>query len=90
MHIEAVERQQTTEDRVVERIVRIIKEQSLSPGERLPGEHDLVEQFKVSRPVLRETLARVRAIRNRAPNAAAEAMQEHLQAVLDHLVREAP
>ncbi len=62
MQIEAIERQQTTADLVVERIARVIKEQKLSAGERLPGEHELVEQLKVSRPVLREALARLQSM----------------------------
>lgn len=61
MQIEAIERQ-TTADLVVERIARVIKEQNLSAGERLPGEHELVEQLKVSRPVLREALARLQSM----------------------------
>ena len=61
MQIEAIERQ-TTADLVVERIAGVIKEQKLSAGERLPGEHELVEQLKVSRPVLREALARLQSM----------------------------
>lgn len=62
MQIEAIGRQQTTADLVVERIARVIKEQNLSAGQRLPGEHELVEQLKVSRPVLREALARLQSM----------------------------
>lgn len=58
MQIEAITRQ-TTADLVVERLARVIKDRKLSAGERLPGEHELVEQLKVSRPVLREALARL-------------------------------
>ena len=61
MQIEAIERQ-TTADLVVERIAGVIKDQNLSAGERLPGEHELVEQLKVSRPVLREALARLQSM----------------------------
>jgi GntR family transcriptional regulator, transcriptional repressor for pyruvate dehydrogenase complex len=61
MHIEAIERQ-TTADLVVERIARAIKDRNLVAGERLPGEHELVEQLKVSRPVLREALARLQSM----------------------------
>ena len=46
MQIEAIERQ-TTADLVVERIAGVIKDQNLSAGERLPGEHELGEQLKV-------------------------------------------
>jgi GntR family transcriptional repressor for pyruvate dehydrogenase complex len=58
MQIEAIARH-TTADLVVERIAHVIKERKLSAGQRLPGEHELVEQLKVSRPVLREALARL-------------------------------
>jgi GntR family transcriptional repressor for pyruvate dehydrogenase complex len=58
MLIEAIARH-TTADLVVERIAHVIKERKLSAGQRLPGEHELVEQLKVSRPVLREALARL-------------------------------
>ncbi|MGB1707114.1 MAG: FadR/GntR family transcriptional regulator [Rubripirellula sp.] len=61
MRIEAIERQ-TTADLVVERIACAIKEQDLSSGQRLPGEHEWVEQLKVSRPVLREALARLQSM----------------------------
>ena len=61
MQIEAIARQ-TTADLVVERIAQVIKERKLSAGERLPGEHELVEQLRVSRPVLREALARLQSM----------------------------
>ena len=58
MQLEAIERR-TTVDLVVDRIARVIKDQKLAAGSRLPGEHQLVEQLQVSRPVLREALARL-------------------------------
>ena len=61
MQIEAITRQ-TTADLVVERIAQVIRERKLSAGERLPGEHELVEQLRVSRPVLREALARLQSM----------------------------
>ncbi len=61
MYITAIERQSTA-DRVVERIANVIREHKLTAGERLPGEHELVEQLKVSRPVLREALARLQSM----------------------------
>lgn len=44
MQLEAIERR-TTVDLVVDRIVRVIKDQKLAAGSRLPGEHELVEQL---------------------------------------------
>lgn len=62
MRIEAIEPPQTTADLVVERIANAIKSQKLAAGDRLPGEHELVEQLKVSRPILREALARLQSM----------------------------
>ena len=56
MQLEAIERRSTV-DLVVDRIAGVIKEQKLAAGSRLPGEHELVEQLQVSRPVPREALA---------------------------------
>jgi len=56
MQLEAIERRSTV-DLAVDRIAGVIKELKLAAGSRLPGEHELVEQLQVSRPVLREALA---------------------------------
>jgi GntR family transcriptional repressor for pyruvate dehydrogenase complex len=62
MQIDAIEPRQTTADLVVERLATAIQERKFAAGERLPGEHELVEQLKVSRPVLREALARLQSM----------------------------
>jgi GntR family transcriptional regulator, transcriptional repressor for pyruvate dehydrogenase complex len=62
MLIDAIEPRQTMADLVVERIASVIKTRKLAAGERLPGEHELVEQLKVSRPILREALARLQSM----------------------------
>lgn len=49
-------------DQVVERIRDVIQKQKLAAGSRLPGELELVEQLQVSRPVLREALARLQGL----------------------------
>jgi GntR family transcriptional repressor for pyruvate dehydrogenase complex len=46
---------------VVERIRGLI-DRGLAPGDRLPGELELVEQLQVSRPVLREAISRMESI----------------------------
>lgn len=46
-------------DDIVERIELLILEGSLKPGERLPGERALAEEFGVSRPSLREALQKL-------------------------------
>ena len=42
--------------RVADRIYQYIKEESLQPGEKLPGERKLAEEWKVSRSTLREAI----------------------------------
>ena len=58
MRIKPIPRRSTV-DQVVERILTVIKQDQLLPGMRLPGELELVEQLQVSRPALREALARL-------------------------------
>ena len=48
-------------DRIYEQIVERIVSGSLPEGSRLPSEHDFCRMFEVSRPVVREALARLRA-----------------------------
>jgi GntR family transcriptional regulator, transcriptional repressor for pyruvate dehydrogenase complex len=48
-------------DTIYARLLALIAEQQLSAGDRLPGELGLAQQFGVSRPVLRQALARLRA-----------------------------
>ena len=47
-------------DMVFDRLMRSIKSGSYGPDERLPTEHALAAEFKVSRPVIREALQRLR------------------------------
>ncbi len=61
MQFAAIERHSTV-DLVVDRIAQVIKERKLRAGERLPGEYELIDQFKVSRPVLREAMARLQSL----------------------------
>lgn len=61
MQLAAIQRHSTV-DLVVERIAAVIKDRQLAAGSRLPGEHELVEQLQVSRPVLREALARLQSL----------------------------
>ncbi|QDS86773.1 Putative L-lactate dehydrogenase operon regulatory protein [Rosistilla ulvae] len=49
-------------DEVVERIRHEIESKGLTSGDRLPGEMELIKQLEVSRPVLREALARLRGL----------------------------
>lgn len=49
-------RQNKTTDVIIERIRAAILEGKLKPGDRLPSEKELGEQFKVSRQTLRESM----------------------------------
>jgi GntR family transcriptional regulator, transcriptional repressor for pyruvate dehydrogenase complex len=48
-------------DRLVDELTRAIDEGRLGPGQRLPTENQLIEQHEVSRTVVREAVARLRA-----------------------------
>jgi len=57
----APQRAQRLADQLYEEIVRQIVHGRLPTGERLPSENQLCEIFKVSRPVVREAIARLQA-----------------------------
>lgn len=61
MKLKAIVRPSVVEQ-VVQRITQVIRDRKLGAGERLPGEFELVDQLKVSRPVLREALARLQSM----------------------------
>lgn len=48
-------------DTVYDQVLALIGHDQLSAGDRLPGEHALAGRFGVSRPVVRQALARLRA-----------------------------
>lgn len=48
-------------DTVYNHVLALIRHDKLAAGDRLPGEHALAERFGVSRPVVRQALARLRA-----------------------------
>jgi GntR family transcriptional regulator, transcriptional repressor for pyruvate dehydrogenase complex len=52
----ALERMPTLSDRVTKSVLDLIETSALKPGDRLPSERDLGEQFGVSRTVVREAL----------------------------------
>ncbi|MGD9923346.1 MAG: FadR/GntR family transcriptional regulator, partial [Pseudorhodoplanes sp.] len=56
-----VGRQPKLADQIYDDLLRDIVSQRLEDGQRLPGEISLCERFGVSRPVLREALARLKA-----------------------------
>jgi DNA-binding FadR family transcriptional regulator len=48
-------------DEIARQLGQLIQAKKLSPGDRLPSERDLCEQFSVSRPVIREALSRLKS-----------------------------
>lgn len=52
---EVAKRRNTTEI-IVEKLIALIRDHSLSPGDRLPPERELALQMSISRPPLREAL----------------------------------
>lgn len=54
--IEPLERVQRLYERVAERILALVREETWRPGDRLPTERDLAEAFGVSRTVVREAV----------------------------------
>lgn len=61
MKLEPVARQSLV-DVVAQRIRDLIDREKLQAGDRLPGELHLVEQLRVSRPVLREAISRLESV----------------------------
>lgn len=62
MRIKPIEPRQTTVELIVERIGSVIKSRNLAAGKRVPEGHELVEQLRLSRPILRESLARCQSL----------------------------
>lgn len=55
-------RRVTLVDSVVEQIRDLIENSGLKSGDRLPGEHELVQRLDVSRSVVREAISRLQTI----------------------------
>jgi GntR family transcriptional repressor for pyruvate dehydrogenase complex len=49
-------------DEIVNRLIRLILDERLRPGDRLPSEHDLMTQLAVGRSSLREAIKTLRAM----------------------------
>lgn len=55
LNIEPISREGASE-KVVHRLMALVKAGDLKPGDRLPGERELAEMFQVSRPTMREAV----------------------------------
>lgn len=53
-------RPQTAVDRVVEQLAARVRKGEVLPGDKLPGEASLADEFSVSRPIIREALGQLR------------------------------
>ena len=53
---------QTASDQLTQELVDLIREESLSPGDRLPSVNALAQQFEVAAPTIREALRRLQAL----------------------------
>ena len=91
-------RQRRLSDNIVEQLETMILEGTLQPGERLPPERALAEQFGVSRPSLREAVQKLVAkglliSRQGGGNYVSETLgssfsdRQHLQTAFDELQR---
>ena len=77
-------------DEIVNQIKNLISEGMLKPGDRLPPERDLVKEFGVSRPSLREALnslvamgfLEVKGKRTFVKSVASESMQNPLSLLI--------
>ncbi len=56
----SIRKRETLADQIYGRILELIASGQLAEGEKLPSEHQISARFSVSRPVVREALARLR------------------------------
>lgn len=54
--------QHSTVDIIVGRVQELIRSNGLQAGDRLPGELELVQKLRVSRPILREAMGRLESL----------------------------
>ncbi|TRW96001.1 FadR family transcriptional regulator [Paracoccus sp. M683] len=55
-----IRKRETLADQIYGRMLELIASGQLAEGDKLPSEHQIGERFNVSRPVVREALARLR------------------------------
>ncbi|WLD93709.1 FadR/GntR family transcriptional regulator [Alkalihalobacillus sp. AL-G] len=61
LDIKSVKRD-TLSNQVIDQIIHLLISGQLNPGDKLPTEMDLLDRFKVSRPVLREAISSLETI----------------------------
>lgn len=55
-----IRKRETLADQIYGRVLELIAAGQIAEGDKLPSEHQISQQFNVSRPVVREALARLR------------------------------
>ncbi|WP_299843343.1 FadR/GntR family transcriptional regulator [uncultured Paracoccus sp.] len=58
--IQPIRKRETLADQIYGRVLELIAAGQIAEGAKLPSEHQISERFSVSRPVVREALARLR------------------------------
>lgn len=58
--IQPIRKRETLADQIYGRVLELIAGGQIAEGAKLPSEHQISERFSVSRPVVREALARLR------------------------------
>lgn len=58
--IQPIRKRETLADQIYGRVLELIAGGQLAEGDKLPSEHQISQRFSVSRPVVREALARLR------------------------------
>lgn len=58
--IQPIRKRETLADQIYGRVLELIASGQIAEGDKLPSEHQISQRFSVSRPVVREALARLR------------------------------
>ncbi|MFV0300062.1 MAG: FadR/GntR family transcriptional regulator [Paracoccus sp. (in: a-proteobacteria)] len=58
--IQPIRKRETLADQIYGRVLELIASGQIAEGDKLPSEHQISQRFDVSRPVVREALARLR------------------------------
>lgn len=58
--IQPIRKRETLADQIYGRVLELIAAGQIAEGDKLPSEHQISQRFSVSRPVVREALARLR------------------------------
>jgi len=86
-------------DQVLDRLVTMIRDGKLQPGDRMPSERDLMERYGVGRPAIREAMQTLESMgmldirhgeRARIKSVSAASMMEQIDLTARHLLSTSP